>query len=322
MLSTEAVRGFVLTIDPDRSLLVKPDMETIHPSNGVSWFEGGRTSEYDDIYSELWLPNHSQSLLDRLGREGGISLTGTVGAGKSTLLYGARALMRAQGIPYVNINGHYESTTAEQIIEAVDSAEENGMTIICDSADYLVSGRTRKTRSLPLAAYIPRNLAIMQRLIEFRQRGGNLLLSSHHQDWIEDRAHPDLRPTWDELVSYTVPEEVDIVLPSAAERAVLMRKMGVRGPVADFVAQLPEDQGFLDHIANRWGDKRYMEWAQRELSRYDILKLLARDNYEENKPVVEAITGTVDAGRPREESWDAVLQFTYSKTYLLTFFTR
>lgn len=297
------------------------DREVFHPKNGLSWYEGQKALDLEGLYPDLWLPEHSLALVDKLNQHGGITLIGEVGAGKSTLLYGARAIMRAQGIPYVNINGHFTSTGTEEVLQAIDKTEDGGATIVYDSADYLVGG-SRKIRSFPLERHIPRSLDIMRRLIEFRQRGGNLLLSSHHQDWIDDRAHPKLKPTWEELQEHTIPEVIDISLPTPEQRIRLLVKMGLEPDIATFIAELPDDPGFLDHILDRWGNSDYIDWTKQKLTNYQILKLMVKDQYRENDTVLDTINRTVNGLQTPEDSWDAVLDFTYSKTYLLTFFTK
>ncbi len=301
--------------------LLERNRESFHPKNGISWYKGEKTSELDTLSEELWLPKHSHMLVDSLDRHGGITLIGTVGAGKSTLLYGARAIMRSKGIPYVNINGHYSSTKADEIIKAINSAEDNGMTVLYDSADYL-AGSTRKVRSLSLTDHLARNLAILKRLVELRQRGGNLMLSSHHQDWVNDRADVNLRSAWDRLTAHTLPVQVDITLPTLTERAVLLRKMGFEEQSADYIAKLPDDPQFMNYIVHKKGDKRYLDCVQDALSRYEMLKLLARDSFQANIPVLKAIKKTLTTHDSEELSWDIILDFIGSKTYLLLFYTK
>ncbi len=306
---------------PTRHHAGRKDGEEFYPNMGISWYDGESRSDIETVYADLWLPQHALSLVDNLRLHRGITLVGTVGAGKSTLVYGTRALLRADGTPYMNINGHYKNTKAEDVVKAIDVAEEKGMTIIYDSADYLVGGH-RRVRTLPLSQHIPRNLAIMKRLIKFRENDGSILLSSHHPDWVADRAHPELLPAWEELVGHTVQEDIDITLPVANDRSRLLQKMGLHPDISDYIAQLPDNPGFLNHIINEWGDTDYMDWAQQELSSYQMLKLLARDNYKENEPVLEAVRNSLDGEAQEQDSWDKMLEFVYSKTYLLVFFTK
>lgn len=313
--------GFGSSIVTAEQPLVERGREIFHPDNGVSWYEGDEAPDLDIVYSELWLPNHSLTLVDKLDQYGGITLVGTVGAGKSTLFYGAKAIMRAKRIPYLGINGHYTNTPAEDVTAAIDCAERNGAAVMYDSADYLVSAH-RKLRSSSLERHISRNSAILRSLIDFRQRGGDLLLSSHHQDWVDDRAHPDLFPLWTELTDHTVREEVEITLHTVEEREVLLRKMGLDTNTARFISRLPHNSKFLDYIIHRWGDHKYTDWAQRELSSYQMLKLLAKDAYGENEPVIDTISEAISTDQAGEDSWKAVLEFIFSKTYRLVFFSK
>lgn len=303
-----------------RDLVVTND-ETTHRDNGLSWYEGGRVGDLDRVYEELWLPHHSRAVVDVLDQHGGVTLVGGVGSGKSAVLYGARAIMRAQGMPYVNINGHYTNTTAETVVGAIDSAANHGMAIVYDSADYLV-GTSKKIRSLPLHKHLPRNTAIMERLMAFRDRGGNLVLSSHHGDWVRDMAHPELFPAWDTLVRRTVPFEINVRIDTADERDAFLRKIGAGASLAKYVAQLPDDPSFQNYIVNKSGDKMYLDWAIEALTSYRILKLLVKDNYKEHEPVIDAIAALQEGNGREEETWDTILRFAFSKTHLLTFFTK
>ncbi len=288
---------------------------------GLSTYNPAESNNFAEVYAQMWLPEHSLELVNSLQEQKAITLIGEVGSGKSALLYGARTIMRAQGIPYTYVNGHFKDTPAEEVINVINDTEDKGMTLVYDSADYLVGG-AKKVRALPLRIHIPRNIAIMERLIAYRQNGGTLLMTSHHEDWIKDVSHPDLAPSWNELKAHTQEQHVEIQFPEQEQRTTLLQKMGLETSVAEYIAQLPNNPDFINHIANRCGDKKYIEWAEHCLTRYPTLKLLVKDNFKDNEPVLQAINESFVEGQDSKLGWDSILDFMYSKTFVLAFFSR
>lgn len=288
---------------------------------GLITFDALESGNLADVYNQMWLPDHSIELVNSLQEARAITLVGEVGSGKSALLYGARTVMRAQAIPYTYINGHFKDSPAEEVINVINEAEKKNVTLVYDSADYLAGG-SKKVRALPLRTHIPRNLAIMERLLEYRNKGGTLLMTSHTEDWLKDFGHPDLLPTWESLQETTAKQEVKIHLPEYDQRITLLNKMGVNSSIAEYIAQLPDNPDFIDHIANKWGDKKYIKWAQDNLTKYQTLKLLAKDNYGHNEQVLKTINESFKVNTDPTESWDSVLDFIYSKTFVVTFFSK
>ena len=303
--------------------VVNTDNEMIDSKTGVYCYTGGVSSDLDKIRKELWLPEQAFGLVDSISKYGGVTLIGHIGAGKSAILYGARAVMRARGTPYVQINGHYKNIGSDKVIDVIDSAEAQGMTIFYDSADYLTAAHA-KVRTLELSTHLDRNKAIMNHLIDFRQKDGNLVLTSHHEGWHNDRAHPDLIPTWIKLLDHTVQTELSIMLETFEDRTLLLRKMGLTPAVADFISGLSDNPDFLNHILNTRTSKEYITWAVDKLHSYQILKLFVKDTFDENGPVIDVIERTIagDQSQSREACWDSVLDFIYSKTYRLVFYTK
>lgn len=283
---------------------------------GIAWHEGTNSP---GPAPELWLPQESSSVVEELKHNNGVTLKAGIGGGKSSILFGARSIMRYEGMPHLCINGHYKNTDAAEITKAIGVAEEKGIAVLYDSADYLVGAANKRQRVLPINEHISRNLAIMERLIAFRQANKGLLLTCHDDNWIKHAAHPDLFPTWKRLLGHTQEKDVKISFQTTAERARFLDKMEIPPDIVDFVSPLPNDPNFLNHILNKWGDKRYIQWAQEQLSSYQILKLLKKDKYKENEQLIARLKQTFSEGLPDEFRWDAVLDFVYFKTYALTF---
>jgi len=274
-----------------------------------------------EVYADLWLPEHSGRIVEMLEMHGGVTLIGEVGSGKSALLYGIRRIMQVNGTSYIFINGHFTNSESTEVNEVIDGALNNGMAVIYDSGDYLVGGN-KKVRQLSLDKHLVRSLTIMEKLTQFRQEGGKLLLTSHNENWVNDMAHPDLIPAWTELLNYTHKENIAIFLENHAERAALLEKTGLPADISSFIAGLPNNPGFLDHIINTKGDKKYTQWAVERLQRYQTLKLLSKDTHGENEFVLEVVKKTLEGRLPEYESWEAILNFIYSKTYRLLFHTK
>lgn len=289
--------------------------------HGISFYSGDVIPDWDEAYSELWLPQATLETYDLLMREGAVTIRGAVGGGKSALIFGNRTVLRTTGTPYVFIDGHYKSTPADVICEAIELAHENNIPVLYDSADYL-AGANKKVRSMSLKKHIPRNIAILETLLEFRNQNGLLLMTSHRNTWINDLADDTLLPLWNDLISTTYVHDIDIRLDDVQSRFTLLEKLNLDYEIAAYLATIPENPGFINYLTHSTGDKKRVKQILEGLRTYQILKVLGIDNYEENIHVLEAIQDVVSGQGEEENCWKLLHDFVDSKIYRLLFFTK
>lgn len=282
---------------------------------GISIYEGEPV--VDDI-AQPWLRQDSEEVVDKLRAYSRLTLQAEVGGGKSAILFGARALLRQNGVRYISIDGHYKNSDACTVVSAIQKATSEDYILIYDSSDYLACEK-KPFRSFPKDIHVDRNLQIINTLISSSEL--TLLLTSHMDNWIGNNSSELLEPAFRELLHTTTPHFVEIVLDDVSDRFNLLANLGLGNPEATLLSELPSNAGFIDHIARLNGDKKYINWAIKELKRYDTLKMIVRDNYEENLTLLETMNKAVKGILPLEVFWSNLLEYVFSKRYRIIFYT-
>lgn len=299
--------------------------EVFHRFHGIGHFAPGAkdaTSSHDNI----WLPKETQELFDTI--VGGLApcsvfIEGSAGSGKSALIYGLRAMMRRDSISYFYIDGHYEKSPVNVIVETIKKAINERSIIFYDSADYLI-GKSRKIRGLPMKEHVLRSITILKTLQEAIDQGACVVFTSHNETWVKEHSQEEIFPEWVKLKEKVRVHNVKGQFSNPDELSIFYQKSGLSKPEANYLANLINNPNFISRLLNKKGDKKYVDWLRNIFFSYSMAKILMADIFDENQRILTLIKQDL-GGKIRLNRvliWDEFIDFIFRKDYRLLFHSK
>ncbi|MBI2033379.1 MAG: hypothetical protein HYT10_02840 [Candidatus Levybacteria bacterium] len=279
-----------------------PDKETYLPL--VRSVQPGELREASEMERRVWRPEETLDAAELFFNVGRINVVGNPQWGKGTILYGLSEVCHRFGWGYLFIDGHHQEAPTEEVIAAIDKAQERGYPIFYDAFDHNF-GDARQTaggiRMLSKEKQEERTTAIMEALDATTVP----VAITNHDDtyaelFIDHILREKLQPFLDKYPLYELPA----YLQSEESITVFLEDHGVPASQVDTLLHMEDDPEVVTLLVNTYGDKAFVDRIFTAVRSFSVLKEMVKpwddENFvkagrrEEVLPLLEIIESTRD----------------------------
>ncbi len=299
--------------------------------NGMKLFDGnpvgslenfnGSSITVDELrnYYRVWRPEETVEAAHVLKEHGRLLVVGRPQSGKGTILFGLSEICDKQQIGYLMIDGHWLEAPTEQVIQAIEKADQEGKMIFYDSFDYLFAG-SNKLRKQNKETHSQRTREIISAL---QKTTTPLVLTAHDEYWAKLVLNPALleehRDFLQTLGIYNLPRYIE----SEESRLAFLIDHEFELEQACKLLNFPNTDLTKSIISKTYRDSKYEKDLYLALQDYGVLKKLAR---REDKEIyglpdqVKDLLVKIDDGNPSaiKELIDIVLSLHFESDLAAT----
>lgn len=246
-----------------------------------------RFTSYKDISSgylrdekHIWMPEETLEAADILFTHRRLNIVGSPQMGKGTILYGLSGMLGELGKPYIFIEGHRQETPAEEVVAAIEKAQEEGAAVLYDSFDYNFAGSRSGVRTITVAKQMEKTPRVVNALA---QATVPVAITSHDEEWTKLFLNLSLKEQFkDQLDTY---QEYKIPSNLRSEKSALrfLLDHGYSPEDAQFLIDSENNPQVLNAMINNLGDKEKVQKVFDALKKYPVLKDLVRPKEEDGR---------------------------------------
>lgn len=275
--------------------------------------------EEERIGIKTWLEEETVELMKLLETGKSLILRGETGSGKSSLIYGIRQKFRINGTSYYYIDGHFHTASQASLIRKIRMAGIKKCPILWDSFDYLVAGN-KITRKISLPEHRAKSKALLEALDDFLSNGGQLIATSHNDEWVAHNSDPEIygsavcQSVYNKVQNY----QVKGVFENTEARKLFYDQYIKDSPkISDYLTNLVYNQNFIEYLEREYPSQALN--VLNSLKTYRMSKMLIKDSKKQNISAISAIEVFIQSGSGEELVWKEIVRFVIEKeNYLKT----
>ncbi len=232
---------------------------------------------------KVWRPEETMQSASVFFKEGKINIVGAPQSGKGTILFGLSSICDIYTWGYIFVDGHFQETPFDTIIEAIHKAQTKNIPIFYDAFDYNFAGVSRNgggVRDISIKKQKEKTQKIMR---ELDKVSVPVAITSHDAQWSDEFLNMDLVNEFtNELSTYPV-YEIPLNLQSSAS---IMRFLidsniqfdnKINPSEANFFVNMREHAVFYNTLISIYGDKKKADLVLEARRNYPVLKELIRE---------------------------------------------
>lgn len=265
---------------------------------GVKAFEGRPVGTYENFRAGIqtatelrerfgvWRAEETVEASNMLADHGKLLVVGSPQSGKGTIMYGLTSICDTKGIGQLLIDGHWQESSAETVVEAIQLADQKSIPIFFDSADYLFLG-SRKFRRLSKLAQAERTGKILEALSQAKTP---VILTMHDQFWMDSFLDKELlekhQKFFEQFPIYNLSRQL-----SDGDSVVTFLVDHGYSPSESYFIQNMAGNPLIQNLVTKpeFGDKKLLSEIAFAVNDYPALKILARERQEEVRATIAKV---------------------------------